>query len=149
MGVAPLPFDPRSPCFCHSNCPGFERPTSRWWCVWTDPPATIPLLGIGVLVEFTTFVPQNKRCIFEAVVLPPLVTTLFFSMRPTNPIPGVSIFRRVDVLSSEGNSFANISLDNEKCNIPLNIPGIPAASPFGSVNIFPVRWFEDADDVPH
>ena len=149
MGFAPLPFDPRSPCFCRQNCPSFRQPTSRWWCVWTTPPPAIPELGDGVLVEFVGPGPLARSCQFDAVVLPPLVTLLFYRTVPILPIPGVEIRRRVDVRTSVGNSFAANNLSNEECDIPLNIPGLVGASPFGSVNIFPVRWYENANDVPH
>lgn len=149
MGFAPLPFDPRSPCFCRQNCPSFRQPTSRWWCVWSNPPPAIPELGEGVLVEFVSFTPVSRSCQWDAVVLPPLTTLLFFRMRPILPIPGPEIFRRVDIRTSVGNSFNNNNLLNEKCNIPLNIPGLVGGSPFGGVNIFPVRWYENANDVPH
>jgi len=149
MGFEPLPFDPRNSCFCRQNCPSFERPTSRWWLVWSDPPPAIPILGEGVLVEFSNLVVPSQNCIFSAVILPPLVTNLTLQIFPMAPIPGPTIRRVATVFSTLGFSFAALTVDNEECNIPLNLPPVPFISPFGGANMFPVRWFENANDVPH
>jgi len=149
MGFAPLPFDPRSSCFCHQNCPSFKKPTSRWWLVWTLPPPTIPILGVGVLVEFDFVIFQNRFCQFVAVTLPVGVSFLSFSTVPRPPVPGATIRRQCTVLSNVGDSVARLDIDNEECDIPLNIPRLPPNDPFGDCNIFPVRWYEDANAVPH
>jgi len=149
MGFEPLPFDPRNACFCRQNCPSFRQPTSRWWTVWSNPPPTIPELGTGVLVEFTQQFPIPPTCRFRAVVLPVGVTVYFFDIQPQDPIPGPTIQRTVAAFTNVGFGVARNSLDNEECNIPLNIPGVPPNDPFGGCNIFPVRWFQNANDVPH
>jgi len=149
MGVAPLPFDPRTACFCHQNCPGFQRPTSRWWTVWTNPPPTIPELGTGVLCEFDLFSLVPKTCRFSAVTLPVGVLSYFFEMQPRPPFPGGLIQRTVVAITNLGPGIARNTLDNEACNIPLNIPAFPPNIQFGACNIFPVRWWENANDVPH
>jgi len=149
MGFAPLPFDPRSPCFCRQNCPNHRQPTSRWWCVWTNPPPTIPELGTGVLVEFNQFFPTISLCRFSAVVLPPGVTLHNFVIQALPPIPGRLIERTVVAQTNLGTGRAQNVLDNEECNIPLNIPVRPPDIIFGGCNIFPVRWYENANDVPH
>jgi len=149
MGFEPLPFDPRGPCFCHQNCPSFERPTSRWWTVWSNPPPTIPELGTGVLVEFDLFLPVPATCRFSAVVLPPGVLAYSFEMAPRPPIPGPLILRTVAAITNLGPGIARNELAGEECNIPLNIPPLPAFPQFGGCNIFPVRWYENANDVPH
>jgi len=131
MGFEPLPFDPRASCFCHQNCPGFQRPTSRWWTVWSNPPPTIPILGVGVLVEFDLFIAVAKTCRFSAVVLPVGVLNYTFEMQPRPPQPGGLIQRTVTAITNLGPGIARNTLDNAACNIPL------------------VRWFENANDVPH
>lgn len=149
MGFEPLPFDPRSACFCHQNCPSFEQPTSRWWTVWSNPPPTIPELGAGVLVEFDLFLVVPQTCRFAAVVLPPGVFSYAYEMQPRPPIPGPLIQRTVSAITNLGPGIARNVLSNEECNISLNIPAFPLFPQFGGCNIFPVRWYENANDVPH
>lgn len=149
MGFEPLPFDPRNACFCRQNCPSFRQPTSRWWLVWSNPPPTIPEIGTGILVEFATFDPPTQACVFAAVTLPPGAFSVSLTIVPVAPIPGPTIKRQCVAVTNVGASLAENSLDNEECNIPLNIPGVPPNDPFGGCNIFPVRWYENANDVPH
>jgi len=149
MGVAPLPFDPRSPCFCRQNCLGFRAPTSRWWLVWTAPPPSIPEIGTGLLVDFSVFIAFSRLCIFTGSTLPVGVNFVTLEIQPIAPIPGPTMRRQCLVSTNVGTSQARNFLDNEKCDIPLNIPGVVPNNPFGDCNIFPVRWFENANDVPH
>jgi len=100
-------------------------------------------------VEFTQFIVVPKVCRFRPDVLPPGVTNYFFDIQPLFPIPGRVIERTIAAFTNLGVAVAQIALDNEKCDIPLNIPFQVGSGMFGSCNIFPVRWFENANDVPH
>jgi len=149
MGFEPLPFDPRNACFCRQGCKSFRQPTSRWWTVWSDPPPSIPELGTGVLVEFDLALPAIGFCQFSAVVKPVGVLVYRLTMFPVQPIGSNEIRRNVQASTNVGTGIARNFLVNEECNIPLNIAGFPPADIFGGCNIFPVRWFENANDVPH
>jgi len=101
------------------------------------------------LVEFDLAVPAGFFCQFSAVVLPVGVTVYRFIMNAVAPIPGKTIRRQVTATTNLGTGVARLIIDDEACNIPLNIPEFPPFVMFGSCNIFPVRWFENANDVPH
>ena len=149
MGFAPLPFDDRAPCFCHQNCPSFKKPEKRWWLVWTNPPPTIPELGTGVLVEFTGILLPQKQCLFEAVTLPVGAISIQLVIQPVAPIPGLTMLRQAEAITNVGSSVAQAILSGEECDIALNLPAFPPAAPFGACNMFPVRWYQNANDVPH
>jgi len=149
MGFEPLPFDPRSACFCRQNCASFEQPTSRWWLVWSDPPPSIPLLGVGILVEFSFGNPATNFCFFLNVNTAPGITQVTLSFEAFPPFGGGPIERQCIAFTNVGNGVAENQLTGEECAIPLNIPARPGFEIFGGCNIFPVRWFENANDVPH
>lgn len=149
MGFEPLPFDDRPPCFCHQNCPSFRKPEKRWWLVWSDPPAAIPELGEGILVEFDNLFVPAKFCTFLAVTLPPTLTLVSLTINPTNPQPGPLMRRQSRTISAFGTSINRLQVPGEECDIALNLPGFPPFDLFGGCNMFPVRWYENANDVPH
>lgn len=149
MGFEPLPFDPRNACFCRQNCPGLTKPTSRWWLVWSTPPPSIPELGVGILAEFNFANPATNFCLWLGIDLPVGVTQVTLVLQAVPPIGGGPIARQCIAFTNVGNSVAENELTGEACDIPLNIPGRPGLDPFGGCNIFPVRWFENANDVPH
>ena len=102
-----------------------------------------------MLVEFAVFVPASRTCIFNAVVIPPDTTQYQLLFTPNAPIPGPTLTRLATCTTGVGTGFANLKVDNEPCNIPLNLPEVVGFGDFGGCNIFPVRWFENANDVPH
>jgi len=150
MGFAPLPFDGRSPCFCHQNCGSFRQPTFRWWVTFTSPPVGIPQLGTGVLMEFTTFTPGPEECLWEPVVLPVGVTFMLIARRPTVAVPGPTYQWETRVVTPTDDSECVLPVNGQACNIIQEIPALPPPKDvFGDAKIFPVRWYQNANDVPH
>jgi len=150
MGVNPLPFDDRPPCFCHQNCLGFKKPTERWWVTFTMPPLLVPELGTGVLVDFTIFLPGFRECQFEPDVLPPNLDKLLLAIFPGGTIPGITIIWTLEAQVGAVTSFCTGVFNNKPCREITEIPRVPPPNnTFGDGKVFPVRWYQNANDVPH
>ena len=149
MGVAALPFDPRSACFCRQNCPGFRQPTSRWWVVYQSCPPTIPELCSGILVEFDSVSPVTRRCTFEGVDLPVSVSSLTLELFPLPPVPGDEILKSTFVVTNVGDQNNFEEFVDVPCEQAFVLPFASGTLLIGSCALTPVRWFENANDVPH
>lgn len=149
MGVTPLPFDPRSPCFCHQNCGSFRQPTTRWWVVYQSAVPSIPQLNTGVLVEFDSQTFPDRRCLFVPDVLPAGVTVLSLELFPLPPIPGSDLLRSTLVETNVGDQNNFEIFESAPCDIGYVLPVSQTTLNAGPVALTPVRWYQNADDVPH
>jgi len=147
--VEPLPFDPRSPCFCHQNCQGFRQPTSRWWVKWQDPPPAFPVLGTGVLLDVVTQFPEFSFCFWEPETLPPGIQQVRFLMIAQAPFPGPDIFKSASCRIDPLLQFNDVLVGTNVCNVQFVIGQTGGGLNMGPATLTPVRWYQNADDVPH
>lgn len=149
MSVEPLPFDSRPACFCRQNCPGFKQPPLRWWVVYQTCPPTIPELCSGVLVEFSFFVPFSRACVFEPEILPAGITSLALELIPLPPFPGDEILKATFVDTNVGDQNNFDEFESVPCENAFVLPVASGTLLIGPATLTPVRWFQNANDVPH
>jgi len=150
MGFAPFDFEDPRPCLCRQNCPDWRKPVQRWWAVWSNPPPTLPILGEGILFEFDPFGSLFRDCFYKPVIFPPGFFALILRIFPQPPVPGPFVTRLMRVFTDTlVESFARKIDQFILCDVDILLPGLPLQEPFGDCQLTAVRWFEDANDVPH
>jgi len=149
MGVAPLPFDPRQPCFCHQNCSGFKRPTSRWWVRWENAPPAFPIFATGILLDFDSGLSSPNFCLFKPIPDIPGIALVRLDLSPVAPIPGTNV--QQSALAAVGGDVQvnQIIVFNPLCDATFTIAQSGGTLNLGLATLTPIRWYQNADDVPH
>jgi len=149
MGLEPFPFDSRSACFCRQNCPGFKQPPLRWWVVYQSAPPTIPELATGIVVQFESQTFPDRRCIWDPFDLPLGILSLELEFFPLPPVPGDEILKSTFLVTNVGDQNNFDEFTDVPCQDAFVLPEASGTLEIGPVALTPIRWFQNANDVPH
>jgi len=150
MGVAPLPFDARKACFCTFGCPTFKRPQQRYWVV-VNTAGEVPVLDTGILVQRDPSFPISLTCFWSPD--PPLDPNLSADLIKVPVPPEVPNKASWEFVFEQAAPFIIYTARHRPivtpCDGIFELPKLAGPAAWSDAKIFPVRWFEDADDVPH
>jgi len=150
MGVEPLPFDERGGCFCTFGCPDFHKPEQRYWVV-VDTQGDVPRLDAGAVFQRLLPFPPGQTCQFTPD--PPFPGNVFTSLiKGTEMIGSLQSYFWQFLYQESGpvNVYeAKQSFPQVECGGQLGWVAQTAPAGWGPVQIFPIRWYENANDVPH
>lgn len=155
MGVEPLDADLRKPCQCTGGCnETWQGPEKRFWVTWPD--ATEPQYGPlrdGVLMEIVLATISAQGCTWVPVTGPGPFITL--TILRAGQAPETKTGGGWSVQGSNAalqDYVANDVFTPDNCEGVKGLPTVvdtftPVIN--SDVLLTPVRWFENADDVPH
>jgi len=150
MGVEPLPFDQRIGCWCSFGCPDFHKPEQRYWVV-IDTGGEEPRLDEGVLYQRLPPFPLGLVCIWTADPPFPPATATRLIKGPAGTFANQSYFWQFQfedpVPPFTYDAKAEFPL--VQCGSQLGWVAQTAPPGWGLTTIIPVKWFQNADDVPH
>jgi len=155
MGVQPLPADLRKLCDCTGGSEKtWQGPEKRIWLRWPNAPALIyPQLASGILMELPQANITVQVCVWDPLApIAPLVT-LILRRTGQSPSTGTGFSWAVNAENSDGEDWVGsitlpaastpqatvVNRFAETWTPPLGVPCI----------LTQVRWYQNADDVPH
>lgn len=153
----PLPFDPRGACYCHKQCPDFKKPTTRIWVTVPGAPPPFTFLDDGILFLIGVIGPgppdlcgPGQQCAYVPASIPTPMNSGFLCklLRGVTVIGGIHwrITINFDLFVSY---IADGDFPGLGCRENTAVPFFEG--PFGPLDaaVTQVRWFENANDVPH
>ena len=155
MGVAPLPADLRTPCQCTGGCnETWQGPQKRIWARWVQAiPLLFPDLAAGILMELVPASIGVQNCTWRPVTaFAPfiLLTLVRTGQSPSTGTGGSYIVSGSDLLGqlySAQFAFAPDNCESSKFIQEIVDTFVPPIN--SDVLLTPVRWYENANDVPH
>lgn len=152
MGKAPLDADLRTLCQCSAGCAKpWQSPQLRYWATWGA--TTSPQLGAGIFIE-SSGVAAPEQCDYAGVVdVPGFFTNATMTRVATPAVSSASGNWLVQVFRGLSLETVNlfVAAPSEDCQAVKTCVLITNNTPMtiGPCTLTPIRWFEDADDVPH
>jgi len=155
MGVEPLTADLRMLCDCTGGCElAWEGPQKRMWVTWPTAPAiNYPNLSSGILFELSPPSITVQICRwFPVTAFAPFVTIVLLrtGQSPSTGTGGSWLVQGVDAFVNQyiaQNVFTPDRCEDFKTLATSLDQFIPKLG--DNVDIEPVRWWENANDVPH
>lgn len=152
MGSDPLPADARSACFCHQNCGDFHRPEQRIWLSIPGAFGDHSMYVSGVLHELPPGLQFPNICLWFPEVLPPFIQDSVITRRVVAPIPGVNWAWSANIRDLQLNTWTaelNITTATRCDQRSFTLFQTAGNLPYGPGHLTQVRWYENANDVPH
>lgn len=155
MGVEPLPADLRKPCDCTGGSEKtWQGPQKRIWIRFPlASPAIYPGLALGTLAEIVEgdITIQNCKWRPASTVLP--VTKVTLTRIGQSPSTGTGFDWNVEIKGVGGQEWIGNQV-LPAASTPQDAQILASVDDFtpelGVIcDLTQVRWFEDADDVPH